>query len=85
MNDTKLSSHMAQISEHINSSNQKNHSYDQMGKMIVNLSNNKCEKNNKSTGHLNHIQKYLLMSIVDTPEKDVSNVDRKSDKRKICT
>ena len=25
------------------------------------------------------------MSIVDTPEKDVSNVDRKVDKRKICT
>ena len=25
------------------------------------------------------------MSIVDTPEKDVSNVDRKTYKRKICT
>ena len=44
INDTKLSSHMAQTSEHINPSNKKNHSYDQMGKMIFNLSNNKWEK-----------------------------------------
>ena len=28
INDTELSSHMAQISEHINSSNQKKYSYD---------------------------------------------------------
>ena len=42
-----------------------------MGKMIVNLSNKIYENNNNSTGHLNHIQKLLLMSIVDTPEKDV--------------
>ena len=56
-----------------------------MGKMIVKLSNNKCKNNNKSTGSLNQIQKSLLMSIVGTPEKDVSNVDRKSDKRKFCT
>ena len=68
---------MDQISEHINSSNQKIHSYDQMVKMIVNLSNKIFKNNNNSTGHPNHIQKLLLMSIVDTPEKDVSNVDRK--------
>ena len=53
--------------------------------MIVNLINKKCENNNNSTGHLNHIQKSFLISIVDTPEKDVSNVDRKLDKRKIRT
>ena len=41
INDTKLSSHMAQISEHIKSSNHKICSYDQMGKMIVNLINEK--------------------------------------------
>ena len=85
INDTKQSSHMDQISEHINSSNHKIHSYDQMGTMIVNLSNKKCKNNNKSTDHLNEIQKSLLMSIVDTPEKDVSNVDWKADKRKVCT
>ena len=76
---------MAQISEHINYSNQKMHSYDQMDKVIVNLGNKKFENNNNSTGHFNLVQKYLLMSIVDTPEKDVSNVDRKSDKRKVRT
>ena len=54
-----------------------------MGKMIVNLSNKIYENNNNSTGHLNHIQKLLLMSIVDTPEKDVWNVDREFDKIKV--
>ena len=44
----KMSSHMAHISEHINSSNHKIHSYDQMRKMIVNLVFNKCEDNNSS-------------------------------------
>ena len=39
--------------------------------MIVNLSNNKFKNNNKSIDPLNQIQKFLLMSIVDTPEKDV--------------
>ena len=34
---------MDQISEHINSLNYKIHSHDQMGEMIVNLSNNKCK------------------------------------------
>ena len=85
INDTKLSSHMAQISEHINSSNHKIHSHDQMGKIIFNLRNKKCEKNNNSTGHLNHIQKSLLMSIIDTPENDVSNFASKVYKRKIRT
>ena len=37
LDDNKLSSHMAQISEHINSSDQKINSYDQMRKIIVNL------------------------------------------------
>ena len=85
LNDKKLSSHMAQISEHINSSNHKIHSYDQMGTMIVNLSNKKCKNNNKSTGNLNHIHKSFFVIIVETPEKGVSNVDRKLDKRKIRT
>ena len=57
INYKKLSSHMAQISEHINSSNHKIHSHDQMGGIIVNLSNNKFENNNNSTGHLIHIHK----------------------------
>ena len=67
INDTKLSSHMDKMREHINSSNRKINSHDHMGKMIVNLSNKKCKNNNKSTGHLNKIQKSLLMIIFDTP------------------
>ena len=56
INYTKLSSHMAQISEHTNSSNQKNHSHDQMGKMIAKLSNKTLENNNNSTGHFNQFR-----------------------------
>ena len=85
INDTKLSSHMAQISEYINSSNKKMHSYGHMGKMIVNLINKKFKNNNNSTCYLNYIQKLLFMSIVDTPKKYVSNVNRKVDKIKIRT
>ena len=42
LNVNKLSSHMPQISEYINSSNKKNHSYDQMIKMIFILGSKKC-------------------------------------------
>ena len=76
---------MAQISEQIDPSNQKIHSYDRMSKMIANLVSKKCEYNNNSTCQLNHPHNSLLMSIVDTPENNVSNVDRKLDKRKIHT
>ena len=43
------------------------------------------KNSNKYTGHINNIQKVLLISIVDTPEKDVSNVDGKLDNIKIRT
>ena len=76
---------MDQISEHTNSSNHKIHSRDQMFKIILNLGNNKCENNNNSKFHINHIQKSLLMSIVDTPEKNVSNVESKLYKRNVGT
>ena len=62
-------------SEHINSLNHKIHSYDQIIKMIVNLGNNKCENNNNSTFQLSSLQNSSFMSIVDTPEQDLSNVD----------
>ena len=62
---------MAQISEHANYSNHKIHYYDQMIKMIVNLGIKNCEDNNNCTFQLNHTHNSLLMSIVDTPEKDV--------------
>ena len=83
LNYNKLSPHMAQISEHIKSSNQKTHSHDQMRKMIVNSVSKKCEDNKNSTCQLNPLHNQLLMSIVDTPENYLSKVDRKLDKRKI--
>ena len=83
LNKNKLSSHMDQISEHIKYSNHKIHSYDQMRKMIVNLGSNKCENNNNFKRQLNHPQNLSLMSVVETPKKDVSYVDRKLDKRKV--
>ena len=66
---------MAHNSEHINYSNQKMHSYDKMIKMIVNLGSNKCKNNNNPTCQLSHINNFLLLSIVGTPEKDSPNVD----------
>ena len=81
----KFSSHMDQISEHINSSNHKIHSYDQIRKSIVNLGSNKCENNNNSTFQISCLQNLLLMSIFDTPEKYLSNVDCKSDMIKVRT
>ena len=68
---------MAQISEHINSSCHKIHYYDQKCKIIVNLGSKKCENNNNSTCQLSRLQNSLLISISDTPENDLSNVDRK--------
>ena len=85
LNDTKLSSHMAQISEQINSSNNKIHSYYQVIKMIVNLVSKKEENNDTSSCQLTCIKNSLLMSIVDTPEKDLSNVDQKYYTRKVRT
>ena len=81
----KFSSHMDQISEHITSSNHKIHSYDQIRKSIVHLGINKCENNNNSTFQISCLQNLLLMSIFDTPEKYLSNVDCKSDMIKVRT
>ena len=85
LNEKKFSSHMYQISEHINYSNHKNYSHDKMRKMIVNLGSKKCEDNKNSTYQLNNIQNQLLTSIIDAPEKDVSNIDRKIGKRNVRT
>ena len=75
---------MAQISEHINYSNQKIHSHDQMIKMIVNLGSKKGQ-NKDASCQITHLQNSLLISIVDTPENYLSNVDRKSDMIKVRT
>ena len=54
---------MAQISEHINSSNQKIHSYDQMSRIIVNLGSKKVKNNNNPYTQLTYLHNSLLMSI----------------------
>ena len=49
LNDKKLSSHMDQISEQINFSNNKFKSYNQMREIIVNLVSKKSKNNSIST------------------------------------
>ena len=53
LSDKTMSSHMDQISENINYSNHKIHSYDQMSKIVVNLGSKKCE--DKKNPHSNSI------------------------------
>ena len=65
---------MVQITDNINSSNPKIHSYDKMGRTVVNLVGKKCENINNSTYQLSRLHNSLIMNIVDTPEKDLSNV-----------
>ena len=72
-NYKKLSSHLDQTSQKINSSNKRIHSYDQMRKRIVNLVGNKGHKNDNSYPKLNNLQNILLMGIFDKPEKDLYN------------
>ena len=74
---------MDQISEHINSSNQKIHSYVQIRKMVVNLVSKKLENNETFLCQLTRLQEALLMSITNTPENGLSNVDRESEMRKL--
>ena len=56
-----------------------------MSKIIVNLGSKICEKNDTFTCQLTCLHNWLLMSIFETPEKDLSNVDSKSDMRKLRT
>ena len=85
LNDRKLSSHMTQISEHITSSNNKIHSYDETKQIIFSLGNKIFENNDNSSLQLTSLQDSLLMSIIDTPEWDLSKVDGKSFMRKVRT
>ena len=72
---------MDQIGEHINSSNRKIYSYDQMSKMIFNSGSNKVKIKDNFFPQLTHLQNSLLMSIFNTPERDLSNFDGKTDMR----
>ena len=70
LKDNKLSSHIYQISEHINSSNNKVQYYYKMSKMIVHFGSKKGKNYDNSSPQITHLHNSLLMSIVDTPEKD---------------
>ena len=85
LNHNILSSHITHIIEHIISSNQKNHSYDQMSKMIVNLVFKKCESDDTYSCQLTRIHDLLLLNVFDTPEKDLSNIDCKYNMIKVPT
>ena len=85
LNGNKLSSHMAHISEHINFSNQNIPSYDKMIRIIVNLGIRTVKNNDNSSLQHTHLNKSLLMSIIDTLENYLSNVDIKFDMRKVRT
>ena len=63
----------------------KNHSYDQISKIIVNLGSNKSKNNDNPSFQLTRLQNSLLMSIFDTPEKYLSNVEVEYDTRKVRT
>ena len=70
INDKKLSSHMAQISEQINYPNKKIHSYNQMRKMIIDIGSKKGENNDTYSPQITRLQNSLLMIIADTPAID---------------
>ena len=63
------------VSEHINSSNHKIISFDKMSKIIVKLGSEKCETNKNNTCQLICLYNSLILSIDNTPEKDVSIID----------
>ena len=83
LNNKKLSSHIAQIIEHIISSNKIIHSYDQMRKMFVSFISKKGENNDNSSPQLTLIHNSIPIIIVNNPGKDLSIVDGKSDTRKL--
>ena len=53
--------------------------------IIVDLGSKTDNNNNNSSPKLTCLHNSLLIIIVDTPENNLSNVDRKSDIRKIRT
>ena len=85
MNIIKLSSHMAQISQHNNYTKHQIHSYDQMSKTIITLESKKAGNNDNSSKKLYCLQNSLIMIIFDTPEKVLSHIEGKEVTRKVCS
>ena len=53
--------------------------------MIANLGSKKGKNNINSYSQLARLNNSLLMSIIDTPDKSLFNVEGKYDMRKVCT
>ena len=72
---------MAQISEHMNKSNHKIHSYCQISKMIANIGSKKGENNIPPLANceLTRLHISIQMIIVNNPEKCLSNIYGKYD------
>ena len=56
-----------------------------MSKIIIFLVSKNGDNDDNSSPQLSHQHNSLIMSIVDTPEKDSSNVEGKSHTRKVHT
>ena len=76
---------MDQISQHINIKKHRIIFYNQKRKIMVNSGSKKDNKSDDSSSKITDIQNYLVMSIFDTPEKDVSNSRRNSLTSKVYT
>ena len=63
---------MKQLGEHINYINQNIHAFDQISKIVFYLGSKKGVINDEYSPKLTDIYTYLSISIVDTPEKDIS-------------
>ena len=85
LNSKILSTHLDQISHHINSTNHNIYSYDQISKIIINLGKKKGDNNDKSSPKLTDLQNYLSMIIFGTPKNDVYQAKRNELTRKMCT
>ena len=75
---------MDQISQRLNPKNHRICSYDHTRENILHLSGNKGGRNDDSSPKLTHLHNYLLISIFDTPEKDVSHSEWKLLTSKVC-
>ena len=73
------------FSERIIYSNHEIRSYDQTRKNILSLGSKKGQNENNASCQLICLYNSLITSIVNSPEKDSSNVDGKFDMKKVCT
>ena len=75
LNEKKLSPHMAQTSQNINTKNHTIHYHNHKIKMIVKLGINKGDNIENYSPQMYCLHNSLLMSIFDTLEKDLYHVE----------